>query len=31
MVGFEVGLWFFLLPSKSSFMVDQREKNISFL
>lgn len=31
MVGFEVGLWKFLLPSNFSFMVDQRVRNISIL
>ena len=31
MVGFDIGLRFFLLPSNFSFMVDQREKNISIL
>ena len=31
MVGFDIGLRFFLLPSNFSFMVDQIEKNISIL
>jgi hypothetical protein len=31
MVGFDIGFRFFLLPSNFSFMVDQREKNISIL
>jgi hypothetical protein len=31
MVGFEVGLWKFLLPSNFSFMVDQRVRNNSIL